>query len=78
MSPAQGNIYVAITRTGKETAHVEVPSGSTVQDTFVKAGFSPSDYNSWTITDEDGDTLRLTDRLTSSTQLICGGRVAGA
>lgn len=71
-------IFIAITRTGKETKHVEVEKNSTVEAAFQKAGFSRTDYADWTITDEDGDSLQLTDVLTNSGQLIVGKKVSGA
>lgn len=78
MSPSAGNIFVSVTRPGKETKTVEVAAGSTVEDVFVKADIARSDYQAYTVTDEDGDNLTLSDALNSSTQLICGARVAGA
>lgn len=71
-------IFIAITRTGKDTKHVEVEKGATVESAFIKAGFSSSDYSSWTVTDEDGDTLSLSDTLNNSGQLIVGKKVSGA
>lgn len=71
-------IFIAITRPGKETKHVELEKGSTVEDAFVKAGFSRSDYSGWSVTDEDGDTLSLSDTLNNSGQLIAGTKVSGA
>ena len=71
-------IFIAVTRPGKDTAHVELDKGSTVEQAFVKAGFSRDDYAKWSITDEDGDSLSLNDTLNNSGQLICGTKVSGA
>lgn len=72
------NIYVTLVRPGKTAKTVEVPNGATVEDALLKAGISSSDYNAWSFTDEDGDSLRLADTLANSTQIICGQRVEGA
>lgn len=72
------SIFVSVVRTGKQTEHVEIPSGSSVEDALMKAGLAAADYNKWSITDEDGEKLALTSRLTNSTQLICGPKVDGA
>ena len=71
-------IYVAITRTGKQTKHVEAAKGSTVRQLLEKAGLEEAEFGSWTIVDEDGDSLNLYDEVHSSTQLICGMRTSGA
>lgn len=72
------NIHIAITRPGKSTVYTEIPSGETVEYSLNKAGLNESDYNGWSFTDEDGDTLDLADSLSNSTALICGPRVDGA
>lgn len=78
MSPAGGNIFVTITRPGKETKHVEVPTGSTLEYVFQKAGFAQAEYSGWSVTDEEGDSLALNDSLDTTTALVVGARVAGA
>lgn len=71
-------LFIAITRPGKDTKHVEVEKGSTVEQAFIKAEFSRDDYSKWSVTDEDGDSLSLTDTLNNSGQLIAGTKVSGA
>lgn len=71
-------IVIGITRPGKTTLTTEVEKGSTVEQALVAAGLQKSDFQSWTFTDEDGDTLTLTSSLNQSTNLICGQRVTGA
>lgn len=72
------NIYVTIVRTGKDEVTETVSPGATVREVLNQAGIAPDVYNGWSITDEDGDTLRLDSTLHSSTALICGARVDGA
>ena len=79
MSPASTpTIMVSVVRTGKQTKTVEVPSGSTVEQIFIAAGFDRATYANWTVTDEEGDVLQLNTTRDASTQLICGQRVDGA
>lgn len=76
MTPSQ--IFVAIVRAGKEVLHSTVAPGTTVEAVFVKEGLAAADYRNWNLTDEEGDTLALTDELHNSTQIIAGPRVDGA
>lgn len=71
-------VYVTLVRPGKDAKTVEVPKGNTIRDAFIAAEIESSVFSGWTITDEDGDALRLDDTLTSSTTLICGAKVDGA
>jgi hypothetical protein len=73
-----GQVAVTFVRPGKQPKTVLVASGSTLRSALDYAEIASADYNGWSFTDEDGDTLTLNDAVSASTQIICGGRVDGA
>lgn len=72
------NIFITIVRTGKQEVTETVSAGATVREVFEQAGISSDVYGSWSITDENGDTLTLNSELWATTALICGARTNGA
>lgn len=72
------DIYVNIVRPGKETKTVSVTQGVNVEAVFIKAEIPADLYRTWTITNEQGETLGLGSTLHETTKLVCGGRVDGA
>ncbi len=72
------NIYITVVRTGKDAIHETVESGTTVREVFEQAGIETSIYESWSVTNEDGDSLTLGSQLYETQALVCGARTDGA
>jgi hypothetical protein len=73
-----GQVAITFVRPGKQPKTVLVSAGVSLRSALDQAEIAATDYNGWSFTDEDRDTLSLNDALTNSTQVICGGRVDGA
>lgn len=73
-----GNLFAVIVRPGKNSVTQAFTAGDSLESVLQGAGLNRNDYNSWTFTDEDGDALKVGDRLRSTTTIICGQRVDGA
>ena len=72
------NIYITIVRTGKDAAHETVTEGTTVREVFEQAGLESGVYSTWSVTDEDGNSLSLDSQLYETAALVCGARTDGA
>lgn len=72
------NLFAVLVRPGKTSKTQAFNTGDTLESVLVAAGITGSDYRNWTFTDEDGDTLSLSDTLHRTSTIICGQRVDGA